>query len=159
MANGNVPPVVIRGLTAALAVTAVLGFAALSIYAFVKTLQASKFAPSLNDSYLYVTAGLSSLVGGVVAVAFGQKPPAESRTETLSRENIKSLTRTVTGRHPEGIQVGSVIGTTYAITYFLFGLIAIVLWIIKQDLVADPVKALAATVLGMLIPIVRGYFD
>jgi len=168
MANGGVSPAVVRGLTALLAVAAVVGFAALSIYGFIKTLQATNSAPSLNDAYLYVTAALSSLVGGVVAVAFGQKPPpgpgtslgsadgSPPATQTLLSENATSLTRVATGRDLPN--VGTVIGSLYAITYVAIGLVAIVLWIVKQDLAADPVKALAATFLGLVVPIVRGYF-
>jgi hypothetical protein len=151
--DGHVPVIVIYALTAFLAALAILGFAALSIYGFVETFKAHASPPTLNAAYLYVMAALSALVGGIVAVAFGQKAPAPAPMP-LAQRNARALSSVIT----IGRDVGSIIGSVYAITYVVLGAAAVVVWIIKSNVVADPIKALAATFIGLAIPIIRGYF-
>ncbi|WP_405925190.1 hypothetical protein [Streptomyces sp. NBC_00035] len=157
MADGRIPPVVIRGLTALLALTALGGFVAVSFHAISASISAQGSAPKFNDAYLYVTTALSTLVGGVVALGFGQKPPSNDDNPPLPvTEAVEGLSAVVTGKKPA--DVGAWIGAAYAILYVLLGIVAIILWMVKPDLVADPVKALASTFLGLALPIARGYF-
>lgn len=46
----------------------------------------------------------------------------------------------------------------YAIFYVLISVTACFVWLFNQDTAADPVKAASTTFLGLLLPIVRGYF-
>jgi len=169
MSNGNPPPTVIRALTQALAALAIAGFAAVSIYSFVLTFEAQGSPPQLNAAYLYVTAALSALVGGIVAIGFGQKPPPPNptvqpanNTTALVQRNFASLGSVLTNRTSSGVdkvdKVDTIIGSAYYILYILFGAAAIVVWLVKANVVADPVKALASTFIGLVLPIIRGYF-
>lgn len=162
IANGSIPPAVVRAITAVLAVVAVIAFVVLSVYSIVQTLQADTAPPDLSSGILYVTAALTALVGGIVAVAFGvilpdPDPPAPpGPTPALLTRNLRALTAVTTAQHR--FDVGAVIGSLYAILYFLIGLIACFVWLFSQDTAADPVKALSSTFIGLLLPIVRGYF-
>ena len=142
-----------------MAAAAIAGFAAVSIYGLVATCTAQGSAPSLNQTFLYITAALSSLVGGIFAVAFGVKETSPSPSvdrEKLLLSNIQALGEVAT---PHKSKTGAAIGIIYAVTYFLLGVTAIVVWVLKPDVVADSIKALGATFIGMAVPIARGYFS
>lgn len=156
ISGGGVPIPVIRGLTAALAVAALVGFLAVSVYGSVQTAKASSSLPSLNSAYLYVTAALSALIGGIVAVFFGQKPVVDASGSRAQR-SFASLGSGVAIR--VDVNVGYIIGSAYAILYCLVGLAAIVVWVAESSVAADSVKALASTFIGLAIPIVQGYFS
>ncbi|HEV2123015.1 MAG TPA: hypothetical protein VGW38_09610 [Chloroflexota bacterium] len=153
--GGSVPPAVIRGLTAFLAVVALLGFVTIAITGIVATINAEGEAPTFNASLLYVASAVGALVGGVVAVAFGQKPPPDPKPNpSLLTLNLSALTTTTTAK----ASAGQLIGGAYAVLYVLLGVAAVIIWVIYQDQTAEHVKALASTFMGLVVPIVRSFF-
>jgi Ca2+/Na+ antiporter len=56
------------------------------------------------------------------------------------------------------VDAGAVIGSIYALAYVIIGAAAIVTWIAMPDETSALVKNLATTFLGLLVPIVAGYF-
>jgi hypothetical protein len=68
------PPDVVKNLTILLAVFTIVFFAGMFGWAIVKTWQ-SKTKPDFGDAFLYVASAIAALVGGIVAVAFGQASP------------------------------------------------------------------------------------
>jgi hypothetical protein len=151
-------------LTAFLALAAIAGFAAIFSVGFYQTVTAPKGKPpTANSSLVYVSTGIAALVGGIVAVAFGQKPSPGPGPGAWgpSRPGVAaaSLGSFVTGLRVPNFDWGAIIGAIYALTYVLFGLTAIVIWIIKPNETADTVKSLASTFFGLGIPIVRAYFS
>jgi len=91
----------------------------------------------VEDPYTYVATALGALVGGVVAVAFGQ-PPSQGASR----------------RDPRSILI-----STYAAAYVLIGVAAVVAWVLKPPQCTPLlVKTLATTFLGLLLPVVANYF-
>jgi hypothetical protein len=88
-----------------------------------------------NEALTYVWTGVSVLVGGVVAVAYGQPPPK------------RSLLRELTP---------NVIVLAYAWAYMLVGIAAVVVWVIVPS-APLLVHNAATTFLGLLLPIVSSF--
>jgi hypothetical protein len=88
-----------------------------------------------NEALAYIWTGVSVLVGGVVAVAFGQEPSSEKTAIGLSRDDIV---------------------VAYAWTYVVVGMVAIGCWIYLPA-PPDLVKNAATTFFGLLLPIVSAY--
>ena len=157
MGSGRVSPRVATAVTGFLAFCAISGYATLSIIGFVATFNASGSPPSMNQAYIYVTAALGSLVGGVFALTFERKdlPPQHDGKELLF-SNIRSLADVAEVRGSGG--GGEIIASAYVIAYTALGVVAIIVWMAKPDVAADSVKTLSATFIGMAIPIARGFF-
>lgn len=82
--------------------------------------------------YLYVSTTLAGLVGGIVAVGFGQKLPdrrSESKPDRLTR-GMTALGRLVLPGQKEDWQ--RIMASIYAIVYILWGAAAIVTWVAKS---------------------------
>lgn len=109
----------------------------LVLAAFVAVFGFVVFRPKqeLNDAVVYVWTGVSVLVGGVVAVAYGQTPP--------KRTWLGQLT-------PDAIILA------YAWGYMLVGVVAVGDWVIHPD--APPlIHNAATTFIGLLLPIVSTF--
>lgn len=166
----------VRGLAA---LGALVSFAWLSLDALKDVMNAeSGVVPSYNDWALYWLTALAALVGGVTAVAFGQSPPslpdppgpnpnvAVARTpraapssrltlSSLSSANFSALARSVSfGK----ISVAAV-GMLYILVYLGFGIAACFVWGANYEEVSQPVKNLALTFAGMVLPIAQGFFS
>lgn len=96
-------------------------------------------AESNNEALTYVWTGTSVLVGGVVAVAFGQPEP-------------KSFVARMIG--PDQLVIA------YAWAYVIVGIAAIVVWVItdqQNHVTSSLVKNAATTFLGLILPIVSSF--
>ncbi|WP_330347841.1 hypothetical protein [Streptomyces sp. NBC_00582] len=158
MSSSTLPPSFINGLKGTLTLATVLGFLALSSYAFWATFQAEVEKPTLNSAYTYVTAGISSLIGGFYAEVFASKPSDVKAEESLLFSNVKALAdETTTKRSGTGAHIAL---SVFSITaYTLVGVASIIVWISKPDLTADPIKGTATAFIGLALPIVRGYIS
>ena len=93
----------------------------------------------INDPYSYVVTILTGLVGGVVAVLFGQ--PA-SRNSALSATDWKAW-----------------LLVAYGAVYILAGIAPVIEWMLSQACCPSIlVKTLALTFLGLLVPVVTSFF-
>jgi hypothetical protein len=90
-------------------------------------------AEDIKDPYTYVATILIGLVGGVVAVLFGQKI---NLAATGWKEILSGL---------------------YAIAYMVMGVASVVTWMFKSC-ESVLVKTLALSFLGLLVPVVTGFF-
>lgn len=146
-------PRLVQVLTVLLAFVSISGFAAIygiEIYkAFAKscpappssTIQSNDSSTraqpdDIKDPYTYVATALAGLVGGIVAVLFGQPMP-----KTAADVNWWK----------------AVLLTVYSCTYFLAGVLAIVAWIGPKFCPSILVKTLALTFLGLMLPIVASF--
>jgi hypothetical protein len=90
-------------------------------------------ADDIKDPYTYVATILIGLISGVVAVLFGQKI---NLAATGWKEILSGL---------------------YAIAYMLMGIASVVTWMFKSC-ESVLVKTLALSFLGLLVPVVSGFF-
>jgi ABC-type microcin C transport system permease subunit YejE len=90
-------------------------------------------AEDIKDPYTYVATILIGLVSGVVAVLFGQKIDLSA---TGWKEILSGL---------------------YTIAYMLMGIASVVTWMFKTC-ESVLVKTLALSFLGLLVPVVSGFF-
>ena len=90
-------------------------------------------ADDIKDPYTYVATILIGLISGVVAVLFGQKI---NLTATGWKELLSGL---------------------YAIAYMLMGTASVITWMFKSC-ESVLVKTLALSFLGLLVPVVTGFF-
>lgn len=115
--------------------------------------------PSYGDWDLYLVTALSALVGGVVAVAFGQtpppKPPDPVTFGAIANENFEGVARSISF----GKIAGAGIGIVYVLVYFALGLAACIVWRANPNEVSQPVQNLALTFIGMVLPIAQGFFS
>jgi len=90
----------------------------------------------IKDPYSYVATGLAGLVGGVVALIFGQPAPkSEADLSTLK----------------------SILMTVYTLVYFILGFFAIITWVFAYFSPSILLKTLALTFFGFMIPIVSSF--
>jgi cytochrome c biogenesis protein CcdA len=156
---------------------ALAGFAVMVSRAMYLTL-AETTIPEFSDTYTYVASILAGLVGGIVAVGFGQSPleHGPGGPNVLAR-NAAGLAAFLSGEQPHSLLAGSptvqnetrrdpgnrsglseAAGLAYAVVYVVLGIIAVVVWVAKEDLTPNLVKNLASVSLGLLIPIVVTFF-
>lgn len=145
MATPLIPSKVLAGIVATLAVVAVLAYGWMGIVSIRDVWMATDNAPSPGEPLTNTFTALSGLVGGIVAAAFGVSPPAGK---------LGGLANVSTA----GLQAVQWIGLAYVVIYLLVGLVAVVTWIARPDLTSDLVKNLAVVTIGMIVPIVAGYF-
>jgi len=153
-----IPDIVLRALAALLAVVAGVGFAFMFGDAISDVWAATDGQPPRQtESYLYVATTVAALVGGIVAVGFGVPGPANGDgggRNALLATNVTGVGSLVLA----GLGPAAVIGSLYAIVYILWGLAALVTWMMMPDQTSDLVKNLATTFLGLALPIVSGFF-
>jgi hypothetical protein len=108
------------------------------------TEDADAFLRTLNDSELLtIAAGLTGLVGGIVAVALSPDSNDEAAESVLPITTTGWLALLYTG------------------LYALLGLGAVIVWVFVAAQGVDTpniIQALASVALGLFIPIVRTYF-
>jgi hypothetical protein len=155
-------------LVSLIVIAALLGFIWLfgrAIYLTVK----SDTIPEFNDQYVYFANILVGLVGGIVAVGFGQAPPPPNGGGVMARSaaglgEIVAPARAAVRQAAPGTPPGppsktsELLGAIYAAVYVLLGLIAIGIWIYSPERTPDVVKNLATVSLGMFVPIIKGFF-
>jgi hypothetical protein len=141
---------VIRALSAWLAVAVLVGFVVLAAVGMADSFS-ERNDPRLDAELVHLMTGITALVGGVVAAAFG------AQTTTSASE---ALTPTIFGEDTSHVleRTGRMIGSAYAVTYVLVGTSAVVVWIVRQEKTVAHVEALASTFLGLALIIVAAFF-
>jgi hypothetical protein len=127
-------------LTLFLVAVAIFAFAAIFVGAMYDT-WIMAHCPPRNETatpFTYVGTTLAALVGGIVAVAFGQPPPKVFHLTTVDPRNVMI--------------------TIYSIIYVVVGLAAVATWMYWPDCTALIIKNLATTFVGLAVPIVANYF-
>ena len=134
--NG-LPPTALKIITVVIAFVMISFFAGLFGWGILQTWRAKGGnPPSYSDAFVYVATALAALIGGIVAVAFGQ-----SETKDLV------ITDWVT-----------VLTVIYAITYIVLGVLSLATWVLRTQVTPSLLKNLATTFLGLAIPIVATFF-
>ena len=154
--GGPVPPGVVEWGRLLLVVAADIVFVWMFVVATLQTWRTPSGVPhQYTDAFLYVATALSALIGGVVAVGFGQKPPpAEPGTRAArSAVGLGRVAALHQGRWQE------ILATVYVISYLLLGVGAIATWVARSAETPEVLKNLATTFLGMMLPIVAAYFS
>ena len=157
--GGRIPEPVIRFLVALLALGAIVGFAILFGSGVQSVWSAAKGQPpTYNDAYLYVATTLGALVGGIVAVGFGVSTDTGGGGGggggSLLEANLTGLGRIAL----PAVDAGALVGALYAIVYLLMGAVAVVAWVSHPNETSSLIKNEATTFLGLLVPVVAGYF-
>lgn len=102
--------------------------------------------PAPSEAFNFVQTGIAGLVGGIVATAFGVSAP---------RQKVATLSNVSTA----GASERQWIGGAYVVVYFLVGVAAVGTWVVNSDVTSVVVKNLASSFVGMVIPVVAGYFS
>lgn len=155
-------------VTVFLVVAVLLGFAAIALSAIYQTFDQTE-TPVFNATRIYIANILTSLVGGIVALGFGQAPAASNNQDgngkfarqTLAlgkmlspRLNAPQLPSTGS---PKSDKAQKILGVAYALVYIFLGIAAIITWWL-DDNPPDLIKNLATVALGLIVPIVAGFF-
>jgi hypothetical protein len=148
----------LRSVGAAAAIVGALAWIAAvvagAIYSF-KSGHDPKFLTS--DGMKFFMPGLTALVGGVVAAAFGLPQPDDSRTD----RNVNSLAKVLAAKPTTVSTVSGVSRTVaegYVVAYLLFGAVAALTWIINGGDTLDYVRTLASAWGGLFLGIAQGFF-
>ena len=145
------------GVTLVAALFFILAFAYLFGSAMLLTLNAAAKPPDFGEPYIYVATVLAGLVGGVVAVSFGQKPPP-GRTSRGDRVavGLERLGDLVFPAQPKQWQ--ELMAGIYAAIYLLWGAAALIVWFSKGNtLTPELVRNFALIWLGLFVAVVRGF--
>ena len=160
-----------NSLVVLLVIAALLGYVLCTAYIFYQNfdlIENGKLLDNaevdLNTAIVYLSIGLTGLVGSIVATAFGVKTPDGFHTEhasspSLTKKSYKlaNLGSFATNKDSEKTKI--LLGKFYAFTYVIIGLISIAIWVILSPEVFVTVKTMATTFFGMMIPIVAKYFS
>ena len=146
-------------------VLALVGFIASSLFMFFQSfaiLEDGKlpenYMAQMNIAVIYLTNGLTALVGGIVAAAFGISQSANQKLP--SKGNKLQALGALTHSAPLGtVKDKSKYGFFYALAYIIMGITAVVLWIILEGDATQGITTMATSFLGMMIPIVASFFS
>jgi hypothetical protein len=117
-----------------------------------------------DEAMLYVVTGLSALVGGVVAAAFGVEPPEPEPEPDPAPEpsrtdrNLLALGAVLSADTGEASAQSS-LAAVYVVVYFLLAAAAIVTWVLNAGDTLDFVRGLASAAVGLFLAIVRAFFQ
>lgn len=153
-------------LSILIVILALVGFIAISYYAMYKTITTDSDV-IINERFIYVANALTGLVGGVVSLGFGISPPDSGTNGNLLTRSMVGLGGLVTDgnlskstaniNNVSNLKVRTIFGSIYALVYVVICSAAVVIWIIDEN-PHDILKNLATIFIGMIIPIVAGYF-
>lgn len=150
-----VPRPVIEWLSAAIAAAAIVAFAVMFGIGVIQVWSApTGTPPHYDEPFLGFATAIGAFVGGVVAVAFGIKPPPQPNQTILVR-NLGSLGGMPLAQN----EVRPILGAIYAIVYVAVGLLAVVTLAAHPHELSDLVKNLATTFLGLALPIAGAFFS
>ncbi|MBJ7882807.1 hypothetical protein [Gelidibacter salicanalis] len=158
----------IRDLIPFLVIAALVGFIASSAFLFYKAYDLlidgklpADYLKDLSSGLIYVTTGLTGLVGGIVASGFGVKPQAgvpKRGEETAYAYKLQGLgSLAVPEKQSDGTK--EKIGLYYALTYFIVGAAAVIIWIHLDENAISSVSHMAMAFIGMVIAIVAQFFN
>lgn len=116
-----------------------------------------------SDGLVFILPGLTALVGGVVAVAFGvPAPKAKSEDgQPSSSAQVQSILSATTKGSKRALKEGSseLLGQLYIAAYLILGFIAMVTWMIMGGDTIDYVRTLASAWVGLILPIATSNFQ
>jgi len=170
-----------RVIVAAVAILALVGFAALVVDVLYESLHQA--APHFGSMKVFWVNSLAGLVGGVVATGFGQAPPSQVVSGNLAQRNAVGVGALVappelqptpsSGTVPTPARRGAsqapqttaqktqqVIGLIYALVYIVLGIcsIGVVIVIENKGDAPDLVKSLATVSGGLILAIIGAFF-
>ncbi|GAA5221016.1 hypothetical protein [Membranihabitans marinus] len=145
-----------------LANVALLGYLLCSIYVFYMAFSIGygkkelpqDYLNQINEVLMYFNNGLTGMVGGIVASGFGIPTAVDSN----HRKTVKltQLGNMISSNFEDPTKER--LGFYYALTYIVFGIASILVWIILQDSTLPNITHMATTFFGMLMAIVVSYF-
>ncbi len=144
MAVPIIPPQFAAAAVAIIATSAGLAYAVLNGAHFWDVWRSDTPVAEPSAAWAYTTSALAGLIGGITALAFGISPPTAKTAGLANAATAGRIDR-------------SWIGALYVTVYFLVGAAAIYLWIF-DDHPTEVIKNVSTVTLGMVIPIVVGYF-
>lgn len=145
-------PTIRQQLAAWMALMAAVGFVVTlgwQLYAIWTT--PSDVVVGSNPRLDYLASGLVGLVGGVVAVGLGQKPPSGERA-TWRFANV-------VGRGiSSNTNVAKFLAIAYVIVYFVVGIAALATWVARPH-TTPPINSFAVSFLGLAFAVVSDFFQ
>jgi hypothetical protein len=149
----NLPVKFRQWLAASLAIAAVVGFVAAFAYEIWQVWNTPTGTPvPANKNLEYLATGLAGLVGGIVAVGFGQKPP--STTASNASRAVMGLSKIVTPSAPNV----TVLAVLYVVAYFAVGIAAIITWVARSSQLTPMISSFAVSFIGLALAIVSAFF-
>jgi heme A synthase len=162
-----------KALVIFVVILAIGGFIALSVFVMYKTCKTTGNV-NINDNLLYVANFLTGLIGGIVALGFGIPAPNGKVTNDnlLNRKMLglgglvvignlfpeRSKSKSPVGTNEDNnLNAKRILGFTYALSYIIIGVVAIVIWS-TDDKPPEIIKNISTVFLGMITPIVVGFF-
>jgi hypothetical protein len=149
------PPEVIRGFGAVLAVVALLLYTVVTAVGIWFSWKTGDPSWITSEGTIFWATGLASLVGGVVAVGFGVAPPPDS--DAHDPRPLRGLTMIVSGLPQWSSKIW--IAIAYAGVYLVLGILAGVTWATQQGETIDAVRGLASASAGLFFAVVRAWFQ
>ncbi len=158
MAAVVVPAPTVRWVKALISFGSLVGFVWIFGYGILRVWAAAPGKTPVESAVVvYVGTGLATLVGGIFAVGLGTAPPPPAENQG---ENRIQLAAGRAGRIDLGVG-GSLLGvdlrpflaTLYIVVYLVIGFAATATWVAHSSEISDLVKNLAATFLGLAVPI------
>ncbi len=152
-------PVIRTTLTVLVTLAALAGFAAIFGLSIAASWRGATPSWATSENFIYVATALAGLVGGIVAVGFGQKPPDPPAMPSANR-----VSRSITGLGNvllagRAVNLRQLLGSAYAIVYFVLGLGAITVWALRGGATLELVKNLASVSFGLFIAIARAFLS
>jgi hypothetical protein len=108
-----------------------------------------------SDGMTYFMPGLTALVGGVVATAFGVPTPKD--TPPGPTERLSNLVAGEPVGRADGIRRW--VGRGYILVYLLLGALAAFTWVVKGGDTVNFVRTLAPAWGGLILPIAASFFS
>ncbi|MCK5067887.1 MAG: hypothetical protein KAR16_10625 [Bacteroidales bacterium] len=153
----------LNSLVIFLVMVTLIAFIVIAIYSFIGSCSNGTSVPT--DRLTYVANVLVGLVGGIVATAFGVELPTNTGSgkerHTNKMHNLGSFVMTGSFRKEDNYTedpVKIIFGVIYAWVYILVCLAAIIIWIV-DDKVFSIVESMATVSLGLMLVIVKNYFQ
>jgi hypothetical protein len=144
----------IRGVRAGVAILLGLAWVVVVVIGIVYSFKSGDDPSWLNgDGMKYFVPGLTTLVGGVVATAFGVAQNSDAPAATTRLSNL------VQGRGLDDPQARIWIGRGYILAYLILGAIAALTWAVKGGDTTEYIRTLAPAWGGLVLPIATSFFN
>jgi hypothetical protein len=138
-----------------LSALALIGFAAIYIYAIVEGLSGDPSSTLTRPNFVFLANALAGLVGSVVAAGFGQTlpPPPQANGAGGTTTAVEGVGNIVDAGNVLPTRWSEYIAGGYGIVYFAVGIAAIAVWAVAD--VPAIVNTLAGVVLGLVVAILQ----
>ena len=112
--------------------------------------------PNYLDLQVFIATGLAGYVGGIVAAAFGVKPPANAgNPQSRFAQNMRALGNTV-GAGSQNVK--TTMATAYVAVYVLIGVASLVVVWFNAAVVCDILKNFLTVSVGLFFAVGQSYF-